>query len=215
MGLGYLDRAFQIAAKTSANLPDNNFYHLLQALYFNQTRQFEKAIPKFRDAIQRGYNGGAELNLAIAYLSLGDSAVISAVLALEYETRDPELLPLLPHIVKLMEAPGDEFSNAARRFRVVARELGFDEASLLRPGPRFIVRVPMQVAMAYENFDVITDTFWGNQPMFWMWAPYLQPWRRSDSFRERVRESGMLAYWRKYEWPDLCRPVGDEDFECD
>ena len=215
MGLGYLERAYEHAMKFSAASPDNNFYYLLQGLYFNQTRQFEKAIPRFQDAILKGYNGGAERYLAMAYLSLGDSAVMSATLALEYEARDPELLILLPHFIDLVKASPDEFLHSASRFRIVARELGFDEASLLRPGPRFDIRAPMQVAMAYGRFDVITDTFWGNMPMFWMWEPNLQPWRRSESFRERVRESGMLAYWRKYGWPDLCRPVGEENFECD
>lgn len=215
MGLGYLERAYSLAVQRTAAAPDAAFPYLMQALYFNQTRQFEKAIPKFQDAILKGYNGGAEKHLARAYLSLGDSAVMSATLALEYEARDPELLILLPHFVDLMRASPNEFGHSASKFRIVARELGFDEASLLQPGPRFEIRAPMQVAMAYERFDVITDTYWGNMPMFWMWAPYLQPWRRSESFRERVRESGMLAYWRKYGWPDLCRTVGEEDFECD
>jgi hypothetical protein len=30
-----------------------------------------------------------------------------------------------------------------------------------------------------------------------------------------MRDVGLFAYWREWSWPDLCRPVGDDDFECD
>ena len=215
MGLGYLDQSRGLAEQQSAKHPDDPFFHLILALYFNHTRQFEKAIPEFREAILKGYVGGAEFDLAAAYQALGDSTVMSAILSREYEAYDPELLVLLPHIVELMLASGEESGRAASRFRVVARELGFSEADLVRPGPRFGLRTPNEVAIAYGRFDVITNRYWGNSPMFWMWAPHLQPWRRSESFRERVRDTGMLAFWRKHGWPDLCRATDDDDFECD
>jgi len=28
-------------------------------------------------------------------------------------------------------------------------------------------------------------------------------------------DAGLVALWRERGWPDLCRGVGDEDFECD
>jgi hypothetical protein len=140
---------------------------------------------------------------------------MSAILSREYEAHDPELLRLLPHMIELMSAPVVDFDRASAGFRIVARELGFEEAGLLRPGPRWGLRTPLRVAMAYDRFDLITDEYWSSSPMFWMWAPYLQTWRRSDAFRQRVRSSGMLAHWKKHGWPDLCRPVGTDDFECE
>ena len=50
--------------------------------------------------------------------------------------------------------------------------------------------------------------------MFWMWSQNLREFRQSEAFRDRVRDSGMLAYWRSHGWPDLCRAAGSEDFEC-
>ena len=29
-----------------------------------------------------------------------------------------------------------------------------------------------------------------------------------------LREYGFEAYWREKGWPELCRPVGADDFEC-
>jgi TolB-like protein len=216
MGLGYLKQAYDVARTISNDSPSDGFYNQIQALYFLHTRQFERAIDKFEDAILNGYVGAVELSIANAYyLETGNSAVMSGVWSATFEAYDRELLILLPHIIELMTAPSDEFDKAAARFRIIAHELGFDEASLVRRGNKFGLRTPLEVAMAYDRYDAITDMYWGNNPMFWMWDPVLQRWRRSESFRQRVRDSGMLAYWQKYGWPDLCRPMGKNDFECD
>jgi len=33
-------------------------------------------------------------------------------------------------------------------------------------------------------------------------------------FKQLVRNEGLVDYWRVYGWPDLCRPLGDDDFQC-
>lgn len=213
--VGYLEAAYENASLLLERSPQDNFYPLIQALYFNDTGQPEKAIPKFEEAILNGYVGGAEYDQAHAYLALGDSGPMTAHLSQLYEAYDKELQPLLPHIVKLLQETPNDFKLASSRFRSVARELGYTEQDLVRPGPRWDLRVPPAVTMAYGNYDALTDNFWGNSPMLWMWAPSLQRWRRSDSFRERVRSTGLLAFWQEYGWPDLCRAVGADDFECD
>jgi len=40
-------------------------------------------------------------------------------------------------------------------------------------------------------------------------------YRASAWFRTWIRETGILAYWQSEGFPDLCRPVGSDDFECD
>jgi TolB-like protein/class 3 adenylate cyclase len=40
--------------------------------------------------------------------------------------------------------------------------------------------------------------------------------RQLPAFKTYVREIGLYDYWRNSEkWPDLCHPVGDDDFVCD
>jgi TolB-like protein len=46
------------------------------------------------------------------------------------------------------------------------------------------------------------------------WYPSRSDLRATPAFKRFVREVGLLDYWRKRGWPDLCRPVGD-DFACD
>jgi hypothetical protein len=39
--------------------------------------------------------------------------------------------------------------------------------------------------------------------------------RKTERFKTYVRNVGLVDYWRARGWPDLCRPVGAEDFVCD
>ncbi|MBN1905902.1 MAG: hypothetical protein JW927_12475 [Deltaproteobacteria bacterium] len=48
-----------------------------------------------------------------------------------------------------------------------------------------------------------------------IWLPHMREVRQLPRFKEFVREIGLVAYWRKYGWPDVCHPEGHEDFECD
>ena len=128
---------------------------------------------------------------------------------------DPELLPLLPHMHDLLLAGPAERPRAVLRFRTIAREFGFEVEDLVRLGPRLGIRVPREVAVALGESEAVAEVFWSNYPKFWMWSRSLRDFRQSEAFRDRVRDSGMLAYWRSHGWPDLCRPVGAEDFECD
>jgi TolB-like protein len=48
-----------------------------------------------------------------------------------------------------------------------------------------------------------------------LWRPELAPLRKLERFKVFVRNAGLVDYWRARGWPDLCRPVGTDDFECD
>jgi len=41
------------------------------------------------------------------------------------------------------------------------------------------------------------------------------PLRKTERFQSLVRKAGLVDYWRERGWPDLCRPVGADDFVCD
>jgi hypothetical protein len=39
--------------------------------------------------------------------------------------------------------------------------------------------------------------------------------RADPRFKELMREGGLAEFWRQSgKWPDVCGPVGDDDFEC-
>jgi TolB-like protein/Tfp pilus assembly protein PilF len=39
-------------------------------------------------------------------------------------------------------------------------------------------------------------------------------YRQTAHFRDFLRKSGLYDYFRQTGWPDACRPIGDDDFEC-
>jgi TolB-like protein len=48
-----------------------------------------------------------------------------------------------------------------------------------------------------------------------VWYPLYASVRKSERFKEFVRKGGFVDYWRERGWPDLCRPMGTDDFVCD
>lgn len=48
-----------------------------------------------------------------------------------------------------------------------------------------------------------------------IWYPFFGEARRLELFRGLAREFGALGFWKEYGFPPQCRPIGDDDFECD
>jgi hypothetical protein len=50
------------------------------------------------------------------------------------------------------------------------------------------------------------------------WQLYLTPYsgmRSLPGYKELMREVGLADYWRQTgDWGDVCRPLGEQDFEC-
>jgi tetratricopeptide (TPR) repeat protein len=47
-----------------------------------------------------------------------------------------------------------------------------------------------------------------------IWGRSWQTVRADPAFKLFVTDVGLVAYWRDAGWPDKCRPLGDDDFEC-
>lgn len=47
------------------------------------------------------------------------------------------------------------------------------------------------------------------------WHPDAKAYRATVHFKTAIREFGVLKYWQEKGFPDFCRAVGDDDYECD
>jgi hypothetical protein len=47
------------------------------------------------------------------------------------------------------------------------------------------------------------------------WRIGFHDMRKLPRFEEFARQIGLVDYWKQYGWPDMCRPFGENDFECD
>jgi tetratricopeptide (TPR) repeat protein len=48
-----------------------------------------------------------------------------------------------------------------------------------------------------------------------LWQSSYASVRKTERFKALVKKAGMVDYWRAKGWPDLCHPVGSDDFACD
>ncbi len=48
----------------------------------------------------------------------------------------------------------------------------------------------------------------------YLWRPVFSAVRRHEDFKDLARDFGFVDYWQEYGWPESCRPLGSEDFEC-
>jgi tetratricopeptide (TPR) repeat protein len=76
------------------------------------------------------------------------------------------------------------------------------------------------VAIFLEQKEVALDALWFdfNSPSgldsALMWTPVFKPLWPEPKFLELVRAMKMPEYWRVAGWSDVCRPKGDNGFEC-
>ncbi|MCH8336826.1 MAG: hypothetical protein IIC61_13190 [Proteobacteria bacterium] len=49
-----------------------------------------------------------------------------------------------------------------------------------------------------------------------IWRPIHKEMRRLPGFKDLVQNVGLVDYWRSTgNWGDFCKPIGDDDFECE
>ncbi len=48
----------------------------------------------------------------------------------------------------------------------------------------------------------------------WRWAPLFAQARAQPEFKELLKRHKLPEYWRANGWPDLCHPIGANDFAC-
>ncbi len=66
--------------------------------------------------------------------------------------------------------------------------------------------------LAFEAMRAAIDEQGGQ--MVYVWLPQLAQMRQIPEFKAYLREIGIVDYWKEYGWPDICRPLGENDFEC-
>lgn len=69
-----------------------------------------------------------------------------------------------------------------------------------------------EVLMALGEFEEAAKSRFSQH---YLWHPAATRFRSTPYFKKVVVDSGILAYWQEHGFPGFCRPVGDDDFECD
>ena len=193
--LKYFNEAYRIDPDTSIN-SDHLGFSLL-ALGKNEEADFylNKAIDKGRnvymDAFMRDIASGNFSSARLAALYLFDG----------YE--------MLPYVMPIFENQ----NSVSERQRLIDRF--WQQLEILKPDIEWANQDVLLFAVM-GDFDKATEIFvkYGGSGAR-VWHPILADYRKSDQFKDYLRQTRIEEYWRKHGWPDLCRPLGDDDFECD
>jgi TolB-like protein len=74
------------------------------------------------------------------------------------------------------------------------------------------VRSWMNELLAVKAYELLAPFDFGNH---WIWLPQSEEFRKTPYFRDMLRQHGWLDYWEEKGFPPQCRPLGEDDFECD
>ena len=102
--------------------------------------------------------------------------------------------------VRALENPDADHSEAWREYREWAESANVN-----------LELYPDLVAAFGQYEHVHLD----NVASAWMWYPVYSRFRESDRFKVLMRKFGFYDLWKARGFPEQCRPIGDDDFECD
>jgi hypothetical protein len=81
--------------------------------------------------------------------------------------------------------------------------------------------------LALEALNTVVDAYPYSSAKIWtfsdstwthrlQWRPLMREVRSLPGFKDLVHKLGLDGYWRKSgNWGDFCRPLGEDDFECE
>lgn len=210
--LGYLQESLEIANESILADPAYSWTHVVRMLALEGMGKTDAALESMKDAFFNGYTGIAELVLIEDAVQKNDSVTWGALLALNMRSdsrRNPDfpLMRLLPQLQSIVFAQDHDKDTQIARYWMVAKDLGYERRDILRS-------YQYPTLLALKEYDYLADQFWGSETKQWMWMRQFRDFRQSEPFRRKIRESGILDYWKKYGWPDLCHAVGEDDFAC-
>ena len=108
-----------------------------------------------------------------------------------------------------------EFDATDDRIVAILRATFTKEAGIT-PDGRILIA---SLAAYFGDHDLALEALWAEMRhntirVRRLWYPFFSGARRLPEFKKMVKDIGLVEYWRKYAWPDTCRPVTASDFEC-
>jgi TolB-like protein/tetratricopeptide (TPR) repeat protein len=210
--LGYLRESLEIANEAISRDAAYSWTHVVKMLALEGMGNNDAALRSMKDAFFNGYAGMAEFVLLEDAYQKGDKVTWGALNALKIASRsenDPNYpyMRLLPQLESIVFAAEQDKDDKIARYWMIAKDLGYEKQDILRP-------YHYTTSLALKEYEYVASQLWGSETKQWMWTRQFRPFRQSEAFKRKVRESGFLTYWQTHGWPDLCQPVGDDDFMC-
>jgi len=201
---GYLNRAFEHVSAARSLDPVHPTVLDWYARIAPLGGAPEQVVPTAERALQLGREQG-RVPLFQYFLGAGDRADMARYVdgpdqpgwgwMLEvFEVRDdPVLLPAALDGVDELERQGAGFIVEYMRMNLL----------LVAGGSEAFFEQLQTVAAVDDTVAILT------------WLPVSARHRNGQAMRDWAADEGLLTLWTERGWPEFCRPVGDDDFECD
>ncbi|HEX5280390.1 MAG TPA: hypothetical protein VFW28_09940 [Micropepsaceae bacterium] len=205
---GYLKQALDISERLSAIEPQVPLYARFTGMVRIANRHTDSGI----SALNAGYRmlfagnraGGFRFSvyLAAAYAQQGQLNKAAEILL-----ADPSRLERGPFRRSMFEVAARILQSAAKREQAPAPLPDFDSelnfAYIHAGTPERMLDWPENAAKRGDRTGI-----------FDVWWPMPSSVRKTARFRKLMRDAGLVEFWRKNGWPDLCHPTTGDDFEC-
>jgi hypothetical protein len=119
-------------------------------------------------------------------------------------------------LIEISSDPNSDAAAAARLLQMAPTKVSAPEALPRLPTSlEFVYLYVGAPHRAIDNYARRAEVgFFGSNSMAFVWHPSYAPVRKTERFKGLMRNAGLVEYWRVKGWPDLCRPVGADDFVC-
>jgi tetratricopeptide (TPR) repeat protein len=194
--VGRLKEALRVRERLRALEPLVPIYNQATARIMLANGQIDASIPILEPDLSTG--GPRNVYLAEAYAIKGrfaDAADTLLRITTQIDRRSVEDAARL-----LRSAPS--VTDQPAKLPALVAELGFVYA--YTGAPERVLEYPEQ---AVKEGDFVT--------IGTVWHPTSASLRKTERFKALMRNAGLVDYWRARGWPDLCRPMGADDFVCD
>jgi TolB-like protein len=170
--------------------------NLAQALWLDG--QTDAAIALFKQNMFRQGGGNSPFVLARIYASLGRYEEAADFLSMPAPQVPREAQELGPIMVRLLRSAPTKVTSTEDLPRLL-------DASFIY----LHIGAPERALQPYEEGSQTPSD------IALLWHPSYAPVRKTERFNKVMRNEGLVDYWRERGWPDFCRPVGVDDFECE
>ena len=200
--LGYLKEALDVRERLYLLEPLIPLYNRIRAEMLLANGKTDAGVSELERIYRQGFNG-AVFSLPAAYAQQGRFAEAADLL----RRRGPPVTSG-PFADSLLEAAEQVLRAAANKSEPPARLPDFYSE--------------LYIAYAYTSAPermldwpekAVKDGDYGRLGQVWWPTP--SSVRKTERFKTLMRNAGLVDYWRARGWPDLCKPVGTNDFACE
>ena len=174
-----------------------NCRHHLSMSLLSQGR-LEEALEVFEPTLDANFHSVSEV--FVAYYATRGQTLLATLLA-HAKFRDSSV-PVNEWIAAIREPQGDHEVGYAR-----LKDWERNQSTGLKLADIGVVLLP------FGKYEEFASNLYDNR--MYMWLPEAADFRTTRFFKDMVRDGGILRFWQERGFPDHCRAIGDDDFECD